>query len=105
MKKKLAVYVGINLLIWIMLLFVPTVSSYIYEKINRTYDFQPLGYLYLYEGIIVILLNLSSALVFLAGRVRLGRNPHFVPGQAERAEDIVVPEKVEKKTKKIEKSD
>ena len=45
------------------------------------------------------------ALVFLAGRVRLGRNPHFVPGQAERAEDIVVPEKVEKKTKKIEKSD
>ena len=35
MKKKLAVYVGINLLIWIMLLFVPTVSSYIYEKINR----------------------------------------------------------------------
>ena len=72
MKKKLAVYVGINLLIWIMLLFVPTVSSYIYEKINRTYDFQPLGYLYLYEGIIVILLNLSSALVFLAGKwVRL----------------------------------
>ena len=72
MKKKLAVYVGINLLIWIMLLFVPSVSSYIYEKINRTYDSQPLGYLYLYEGIIVILLNLSSALVFLAGKwVRL----------------------------------
>ena len=72
MKKKLAVYVGINLLIWIMLLFVPSVSSYIYGKINRTYDSQPLGYLYLYEGIIVILLNLSSALVFLAGKwVRL----------------------------------
>ncbi len=72
MKKRLILYVGINLAIWIMLLFLPSVSGYINERIAATYDIQPIGYLFLYEGIIVILINLSSALVFLAGKwVRL----------------------------------